>query len=97
MMYGSETWAMKKEHVEKLVRTEMRMIRWMCGAKLSDRRASAELREQVGVEAVSDVLRRNMLRWFGHVERKAHDDWIKKCIVMDVEGKAKGDLDGSGE
>ncbi|MBJ5627073.1 hypothetical protein JGG67_22900, partial [Salmonella enterica subsp. enterica serovar Derby] len=87
MMYGSETWAMKKEHVEKLVRTEMRMIRWMCGAKLSDRRASAELREQVGVEAVSDVLRRNRLRWFGHVERKAHDDWVKKCTVMEVEGK----------
>ncbi|MBJ3201397.1 hypothetical protein JGB54_23255, partial [Salmonella enterica subsp. enterica serovar Agona] len=87
LMYGSETWAMKKEHVEKLVRTEMRMICWMCGVKLSDRRASAELREQLGVEAVSDVLRRNRLRWFGHVERKAHDDWVKKCTVMEVEGK----------
>ncbi|MBJ5695539.1 hypothetical protein JGG83_23085, partial [Salmonella enterica subsp. enterica serovar Derby] len=64
MMYGSETCVMKNEDVEKLVRTEMRMIRWMCGAKLSDRRANAELRDQLGVEAISDVLRRNRLRWF---------------------------------
>lgn len=44
-MYGSETSAMKKVHIEKLVRTEMRMIHWMYRVKLSVRRASVELRE----------------------------------------------------
>ena len=31
LMHGSETWPMKVEHELKLNRTEMRMIRWMCG------------------------------------------------------------------
>jgi hypothetical protein len=27
------------------------------------------------------------LRWFGHVERKEDDDWVKKCTRMEVVGK----------
>ena len=33
-MHGSETWPMKVEHELKMIRTEMSMIRWMCGVKL---------------------------------------------------------------
>ena len=29
----------------------------------------------------------NRLRWFGHVERKTEDDWVKKCQSVEVEGK----------
>ena len=50
MLYGSETWPMKKEHEAMLERTEMRMIRWMCGVTLRDRQTSSELRERMGVE-----------------------------------------------
>ena len=43
MVYGSETWAMKAEDMQILERTERMMIRWMCGVRLSDKKASAEL------------------------------------------------------
>jgi hypothetical protein len=62
MTYGSETWPLKIEHESKLETTDMRMIRWMCGVSLGDRVPSKELRVWVGVEAVSDVCRRNRLR-----------------------------------
>ena len=32
-------------------------------------------------------LKRNRLRWFGHVLRKDEDDWVRKCIDLTVEGK----------
>ena len=35
LVYGSETWAMKAEDMQRLERTERMMIRWMCGVKLS--------------------------------------------------------------
>ena len=35
MVYGSETWAMKAEDMQRLERTERMMIRWMCGVRLS--------------------------------------------------------------
>ena len=39
MVYGSETWAMKAEDMQRLERTERMMIRWMCGVRLSDKKA----------------------------------------------------------
>ena len=37
MMYGSETWPLKKEQEAKLERTEMMMVRWMSGVSLRER------------------------------------------------------------
>ena len=54
MMYGSETWPMKKWHESILERTEMRMVRWMCGIYLFERekKSSAELRDRMDIEVV---------------------------------------------
>jgi len=35
-MHGSETWSMIVELELKMNRTEMSMIRWMCGVKLTE-------------------------------------------------------------
>ena len=69
-MHGSETWPMKVEHELKMNRTEMSMIRWICGVKLNERKKSEELRELLGLEPVSLIIKKSRLRWFGHVERK---------------------------
>ena len=87
MVYGSETWAMTAEQSGRLERTEMRMVRWMCGVSLRDRVPSAELRERMGIESVSDAVKRNRLRWLGHVLQKDDDDWVKKIMSFKVEGK----------
>src|SRR3989442_2630968 len=79
LVYGSETWPMKKDDMQRLVRTENSMVRWMSGVTLKDRRPSEELRLGLGIEGVEEVVRRGRLRWFGHVERKEADDWVSKC------------------
>ena len=33
IMYGSETWALRKREEQQLDRTEMRMLRWMLGIR----------------------------------------------------------------
>ena len=43
--HGSETWPVKKENEIALQRAEMRMIRWMCSDKVTDRFTCNELRE----------------------------------------------------
>jgi len=66
----------------------------MCGVRLSDTKASAELLSQLNIESASVVVRRGRLRWFGHVERKQpDDDWVSACRHMEVEsvkGKHRG-------
>jgi len=63
-MHGSETWPMKVEHILKLNRTEMSMIRWMSGVKLNDRKKSEELRELLGLEPVNLMIKKSRLRRF---------------------------------
>jgi hypothetical protein len=46
MIYGSETWPMKKESETKFETTEMRMIQRMCGVSLRDKKTSSELRAE---------------------------------------------------
>ena len=46
----------------------MSMIRWMCAVKLNERKKSEELRELLGLEPVSWIIKKSRLRWFGCVE-----------------------------
>ena len=32
------------------------------------------------------MIEKSRLRWFGHVERKDDNDWVKRCITLEVEG-----------
>ena len=87
MTYASETWAVKADHLARMQRAEKAMVRWMCGARLSDGVRSEELRRRMGLEDIVDVMRRTRLRWFGHVQRKEEDEWTKRSLHFRVEGK----------
>lgn len=93
MVYGSETWAMKVDDMQRLERAERMMMRWMCGVSLKDRVRIEDLRQRLCSDSVSDVVRRGRLRWFGHVERKSADDWVSACrnlVVEGVRGRGRG-------
>ena len=66
------------------------LLRWMCGVKLNERKKSEELRELLGLEPVSFMIKNSRLRWFGHVERKDDNDWVKHCITWEFEGLDRG-------
>jgi len=85
MLHGSETWPVRKENEVARQRAEMRMVRWMCGVKLQDGVPSKELRGRLESEDVISVLQQNGLRWYGHVLQKEDNDWVKKCMLYEVE------------
>src|SRR3989441_9130156 len=70
LVYGSETWAMKRVDCQRLLRTENNMVRWMSGVTQKDRRTCEKLRQGLGIESVDRVVSRDRLRWFGPVERQ---------------------------
>ena len=51
-----------------------------------EKKTNAELRESMGIEKISDVMRCSRLRWMGHVLRKKGNDWVKKTMEVTVEG-----------
>jgi len=71
----------KKENVIAPQWAEMRMIRWMCGVKVTHRFACNSSTERVGTDDMVIVVQQNRLRWYEHVLRK-DENGINK-----VEGK----------
>ena len=71
MVYGSETWVMTVELNNRLERTEWRM----CGMLLRDTVFSEELMERIGIELMSDLVKRSRLRWY-KMTRKAKEDMV---------------------
>ena len=86
MLYGSETWPVKREDTCRLQRTEMQMARWMCKISLSERRPSAEIPDGLGIQNISVAMRQMRLRWLGHIERIDTNNWVSKCRSLVIEG-----------
>jgi hypothetical protein len=59
----------------------------MCGVTLKDNKSLEKLRGRLGIESVSDVIKRGRLKWFGHMERKEDCDWVKACQWIEVNVK----------
>ena len=77
LLYGSETWPIKVDDMQRLERTERLMVRLMCSVGLMDRILSEELNSYLGVSSVTDVVRRGGPRWFGHLKRKCVNNWVQ--------------------
>jgi len=61
LLYGSETWPVRKENEVALQQAEMRMVRWMCDVKVKDRVPSKELRDRLGIDDIILVIKQNRL------------------------------------
>ena len=70
MLYGSEIWPTKIGNIRKMQRSKMRVLRWMAGVSLSESKSNECVRSMLAIDDVAEVMRRNRLRWFGHVERR---------------------------
>jgi len=85
VMYGSETWGMKREEKNKLDVSEMQCLRSMCGVTRWNRLRNVVVRERVGVrEKLSKTVDRKVLKWFGHVERLGDERLTKKVYKSEV-------------
>ncbi len=61
ILYGAETWAMTKQCEALLIRYDVRMLRYVMGIRWQ------EVVRRSGLKGLEELLRRNRLRWFGHV------------------------------
>ena len=72
---------MRAELESKMERTEIRVIRWMCGVSLKERHTSIELRRCLGVEAIWDVMRRFTPRGHGSC-RQGEEDLAEHSVCQ---------------
>ena len=64
MLYGTETWCLRKNEMAILRRTERAMVRAMCGAKLIQKKRTEDLMEMLRLkETAVQMAKANGVRW----------------------------------
>ena len=82
MVYGADTWAVKKAHEKKMEVAEMKILRWMCGVTRLDKIRNDKIRESTKVGEISKKVQERRMRWYGHVirgVRRKEGDWYRSA------------------
>ena len=89
MMYGAETWAVKKTQEKKLDMAEMRMLKWMSTVTKLDIIRNEIIRGTTKVGKISKKVQESRLKRYGHVLRR-EDEYVGKSVMgMEVPGKRR--------
>ena len=78
MVYGSETWVLKKAHMELLSVAQRKMERIMLGITLSVHTRNTWIRHQTGVNYSIDVIKKGIHGWAGHIARFKDNRWTNR-------------------
>ena len=69
MLYESETWCLRENEMAISRKTEIDMMRAMCGVKITEKR-SHELKSLLSLkDTLNGLARASGVRWYGHVLR----------------------------
>ena len=75
----------------------MRMLPWARGKTRLDHVRNVDIWKEAHVYPMSELLRENRLRWYGHVRRRDKDDATRKMLQMTVESEMEADQSCDGE
>ena len=89
LIYGAETWTTTKREEERLNVNEMRMLRWSCGVTRKDRVPNKNIRGSLKVAEVRKKIMERQLMWYGHVERREEDHYLKRVANMEIPGRRR--------
>ncbi|XP_055997814.1 uncharacterized protein LOC130047231 [Ostrea edulis] len=87
MLHASETWALTKPNLHRLLRNDRAMIRQICNIKPEDMAtvSSTELLGRLGIDDLDLILRERRLRLYGHVVRSSSA--VKCALNIQVPGR----------
>ena len=74
MVYGSDTWALKKAHMELLSVAQ----RIMLGITLRDHKRNTWIRHQTCINAIIDVIKKGIRGRAGHIARFKDNRWTQR-------------------
>ena len=69
LLHASECWALRREDIQRLLRNERAMLRWMCKVKAEDDVSLHDMYSCLSLQPLESGLRIDCLRCYGHVER----------------------------
>ena len=67
VMHANETIVWTKKNLYKMEVFQNHIMRWITGHRLRDKVSIVKLREKTGLQRICESIRKQKLRWFGHM------------------------------
>ena len=80
LQYGAETWPMTVVNSKKLEAAHHKWLRRILGITWKQKVTNEEVRKRTGMGSLLNMLRRNRLRWLGHVHRMNNNRLPKQAL-----------------
>ena len=87
LIYGSEAWILTSKTKSKIQAAEMKSLRLIRGVTKFDRMRNEDIRRDLGVDYILDIVERGRLRWFGHVKRMDEERYARKYLEWRPRGR----------
>jgi uncharacterized protein YbcI len=88
-MYGAEVWQIPTREINKILATEMVVLRRSARKSRLERMKNEHIKEITGVKEkpdIIDIIGKKRLHWFGHVKRM-QEERLPKLIMEWIPGK----------
>ncbi len=97
LTYGSETWIWNRAQQSRTHAVEMSYLRGAHGVTRWEGESNESVHERCSKGAcasgvrcrVVEWVKRNMIRWSGHIERMESEEFVKKVYVSETEGPSR--------
>ena len=80
LTYGTETWALNKNIINRLQVTQRAMERRILNINLQDRITNTEIRKRTKVKDVIEKICALKWNWAGHIGRMTYNKWTRRII-----------------
>ena len=91
-MYGAEVWQISTREINKILSTEMDVLRRSARKSRMERIKNEHIKEIMAVKEKPDIIHnieRKRLHWYGHVKRMQDERLPKLIYGVDTRGKKK--------
>lgn len=89
LLHGGENWVLTEKQERRLQAIEMKYHRKVLGVCRMDKRRNEDIRKELGIKSVKQILEEKKLRWFGHIVRMEEGRQVKKSWEARPLGKNK--------
>ena len=89
LLYVSETWATRSEHISRLESFQTKCLRNICGISKVEHKRNLTVRELTSQPRIESIITRNRLRWLGHCQRMDDKRMPKQVIRSWIEGSKR--------
>ena len=86
LLYGHVTWNINTKNMSKITAAEMKVIRMICGVTILDKKRNVDLCKELNITPISDVIKSNQIRYYGHIKRRNSDHPTQLALNFSIEG-----------